>query len=205
MSLGNFYIISAPSGAGKSSLINALLKNADPNQVKLSISHTTRAIRGKEIDGKDYYFVSKEEFQNLIDQDNFLEWATVFGNFYGTSKTFIENSLAQGCDILLDIDWQGARQIREKFSNVKTIYILPPSVQALEMRLMERDQDLDLVRGRMLTAQSEIDHYSEFDYLIVNDDFNTALQELQTILQAERLKQQVQKIRYQRLLQDLLQ
>lgn len=205
MSLGNLYIISAPSGAGKSSLINALLSDLPNNEVQLSISHTTRQPRPNEEHGTHYYFTAKEEFEKLIRQDHFLEWAEVFGNYYGTSLPMIEQSLQQGIDIFLDIDWQGARQIRQKLPNVKTIFILPPSKQELEKRLIGRGQDsLDVIQKRMDKAISEMSHYNEFDYLIINDDFQVALTQLKQILVAERLKQPVQAERHHLLLKQLL-
>lgn len=205
MSLGNLYIISAPSGAGKSSLINALLSELPNNEVQLSISHTTRQPRPNEEHGIHYYFTTKEEFEKLIRQDHFLEWAEVFGNYYGTSLPMIEQSLQQGIDIFLDIDWQGARQIRQKLPNVKTIFILPPSKQELEKRLIGRGQDsLDVIQKRMDKAISEMSHYNEFDYLIINDDFQVALTQLKQILVAERLKQPVQAERHHPLIKQLL-
>lgn len=205
MNLGNLYIISAPSGAGKSSLINALLADLSSNEVQLSISHTTRSPRLGEQDGVHYYFSSHAEFKQLIEQGHFLEWAEVFGNYYGTSLPMIERSLAQGIDVFLDIDWQGARQIREKLPNVKTVFILPPSKAELEKRLIGRGQDsAETISKRMNEAVSEMSHYDEFDYVIVNDDFQTALAELKSILVAERLKQSAQRVRHQVLIAQLL-
>lgn len=205
MSLGNLYIISAPSGAGKSSLINALLADLPRSQVQLSISHTTRNPRPGEEHGVHYYFTQHEEFKRLIEQGHFLEWAEVFGNYYGTSLPMIERSLEQGIDVFLDIYWQGARQIRAKVPNVKTIFILPPSKVELEKRLIGRGQDsAETIAKRMSEAVSEMSHYNEFDYVIVNDDFQVALSELKSILIAERLKQAVQAERYQFLIASLL-
>ncbi|MCT8534975.1 guanylate kinase [Glaesserella parasuis] len=205
MSLGNLYIISAPSGAGKSSLINALLADLPRSQVQLSISHTTRNPRPGEEHGVHYYFTQHDEFKRLIEQGHFLESAEVFGNYYGTSLPMIERSLEQGIDVFLDIDWQGARQIRAKVPNVKTIFILPPSKVELEKRLIGRGQDsAETIAKRMSEAVSEMSHYNEFDYVIVNDDFQVALSELKSILIAERLKQAVQAERYQFLIASLL-
>ena len=205
MSLGNLYIISATSGAGKSSLINALLADLPRSQVQLSISHTTRNPRPGEEHSVHYYFTQHAEFKRLIEQGHFLEWAEVFGNYYGTSLPMIERSLEQGIDVFLDIDWQGARQIREKVPNVKTIFILPPSKAELEKRLIGRGQDsAETIAKRMSEAVSEMSHYNEFDYVIVNDDFQTALSELKSILTAERLKQAVQAERHQGLISQLL-
>ena len=205
MSLGNLYILSAPSGAGKSSLINALLADLPRNEVRLSISHTTRNPRPAEEDGVHYYFTTHAEFEALIEKDHFLEWAEVFGNYYGTSLPMIEKSLEQGVDVFLDIDWQGARQIRQKVSNVKTIFILPPSREELKNRLVGRGQDSEeTIAKRMAEAESEISHYNEFDYVIVNDDFQQALAELKAILTAERLKLSSQEIRHKALIEQLL-
>ncbi|WP_373779163.1 guanylate kinase [Glaesserella sp.] len=205
MSLGNLYIISAPSGAGKSSLINALLADLPRSEVQLSVSHTTRIPRPGEEHGVHYYFTRHDEFKNLIEQGHFLEWAEVFGNYYGTSLPMIERSLEQGIDVFLDIDWQGARQIREKVPNVKTIFILPPSKAELEKRLIGRGQDsAETIAKRMSEAVSEMSHYNEFDYVIVNDDFQVALVELKSILTAERLKQASQAQRHNALISQLL-
>lgn len=205
MSLGNLYILSAPSGAGKSSLINALLADLPRSEVQLSISHTTRNPRPAEEHGVHYYFTNHVEFESLIAQEHFLEWAEVFGNYYGTSLPMIERSLDQGIDVFLDIDWQGARQIRAKVPNVKTIFILPPSREELEKRLIGRGQDsAETIAKRMAEAESEMSHYDEFDYVIVNDDFQTALSELKSILTAERLKQAAQAERHKALIQQLL-
>lgn len=205
MSLGNLYIISAPSGAGKSSLINALLATQSTSEVQLSISHTTRKPRPAEQDGVHYYFTTHAEFESLIAQGHFLEYAEVFGNYYGTSLPMIEKSLAAGIDVFLDIDWQGARQIRQKLPNVKTVFILPPSREELEKRLIGRGQDsAEVIAKRMAEAVSEMSHYNEFDYVIINDDFQTALNELKSILTAERLKQAPQSLRHQQLITHLL-
>lgn len=206
MSLGNLYILSAPSGAGKSSLLNALLADLPSHQVQLSVSHTTRLPRPGEIHGEHYYFTDHAEFKRLIEQGHFLEWAEVFGNYYGTSLPLIERSLEQGIDVFLDIDWQGARQIRQQLPNVKSIFILPPSKAELEKRLIGRGQDsAETIAKRMAEAVSEMSHYDEFDYVIVNDHFQTALAELNSILMAERLKQAAQAQRHQPLIQSLLQ
>lgn len=205
MSLGNLYILSAPSGAGKSSLINALLADLPRSEVQLSISHTTRSPRPAEENGVHYYFTDHAEFKALIEKGHFLEWAEVFGNYYGTSLPMIQQSLEKGIDVFLDIDWQGARQIRQQVPNVKTIFILPPSKAELEKRLVGRGQDsAETIANRMAEAVSEMSHYNEFDYLIVNDDFQTALAELKSILTVERLKQQSQAVRHQALIAQLL-
>ena len=206
MSQGNLYILSAPSGAGKSSLISALLASDSSTQKMVSVSHTTRAPRPGEVEGVHYYFVSKEEFESLIEQDLFLEYAKVFGgNYYGTSLPAIEENLAKGIDVFLDIDWQGAQQIRKKVSSVKSIFILPPSLPELERRLIGRGQDSEeVIAERMSKAISEISHYDEYDYVIVNDDFEKALKDLQSILQSERLTKDYQQKQNAMLIQQLL-
>ena len=202
-SRGNLFILSAPSGAGKSSLINALLKkHAD---MKVSVSHTTRAPRPGENDAEHYHFVSVDEFKALIAKDDFFEWAQVFDNYYGTSKQAIEEQLAAGIDVFLDIDWQGARQVREIMKDVKTIFILPPSKQELEQRLNNRGQDsAEIIAGRMTQAQSETSHYDEYDFVVVNDDFDTALSEIESIAIAQRLTLKAQTTRHQTLINELL-
>ncbi|ADT69771.1 MULTISPECIES: guanylate kinase [Pseudoalteromonas] len=202
-SRGNLFILSAPSGAGKSSLINALLKkHAD---MKVSVSHTTRAPRPGENDAEHYHFVSVDEFKALIAKDDFFEWAQVFDNYYGTSKQAIEEQLAAGIDVFLDIDWQGARQVREIMDDVKTIFILPPSKQELEQRLNNRGQDsAEIIAGRMAQAQSETSHYDEYDFVVVNDDFDTALSEIESIVIAQRLTLKAQTTRHQTLINELL-
>ncbi|MEM6984013.1 MAG: guanylate kinase [Pseudomonadota bacterium] len=202
-SRGNLFILSAPSGAGKSSLINALLKkHAD---MKVSVSHTTRAPRPGENDAEHYHFVSVDEFKALIAKDDFFEWAQVFDNYYGTSKQAIEEQLAAGIDVFLDIDWQGARQVREIMDDVKTIFILPPSKQELEQRLNNRGQDsAEIIAGRMAQAQSETSHYDEYDFVVVNDDFDTALSEIESVVIAQRLTLKAQTTRHQTLINELL-
>lgn len=200
---GNLFILSAPSGAGKSSLINALLERH--SDMKVSVSHTTRSPRPGEENGVHYHFVTQDEFKQVIADDGFFEWAQVFDNYYGTSKQSIETQLANGIDVFLDIDWQGARQVRELVSDVRTIFILPPSKQELEARLNSRGQDsAEVIASRMAKAQSETSHYNEYDYLIVNDDFDTALYQLETIVFASRLAQTNQTHKHQQLLNDLL-
>ena len=200
---GNLFILSAPSGAGKSSLINALLKkHAD---MKVSVSHTTRAPRPGEENGVHYHFVSTDEFKALIAKDDFFEWAQVFDNYYGTSKQAIESQLDAGFDVFLDIDWQGAQQVREIMPSVKTIFILPPSKEELEQRLNNRGQDsAEVIASRMAKAQSETSHYNEYDYVIVNDDFESALGDIEMIVMAQRLTLKAQEERHQVLLNSLL-
>ena len=205
MRLGNLYILSAPSGAGKSSLINALLADLPRHEVQLSISHTTRQPRPAEEDGVHYYFTCHTEFESLIEKGHFLEWAEVFGNYYGTSLPMIERSLEQGIDVFLDIDWQGAQQIRAKVPDVKSIFILPPSLPELERRLIGRGQDsAEVIADRMSKAVNEISHYAEYDYIIVNDNFTEALADLKSILRAEKLTLTYQYKQNQRLINELL-
>ena len=206
MSQGNLYILSAPSGAGKSSLIAALLEKNDGSRKMVSISHTTRAPRPGEADGVHYYFLSVDEFERLIEKGHFLEYAKVFGgNYYGTSLPTIEENLAKGIDVFLDIDWQGAQQIRQKVPSVKSIFILPPSLTELERRLVGRGQDSkDVIDERMSKAIGEISHYDEYDFVIVNDDFEQALADLQSILQSERLTLDYQRNENRQLIASLL-
>lgn len=200
---GNLFILSAPSGAGKSSLIHALL--GQHQDMQLSVSHTTRAPRPGEVDGVHYHFVTVDAFKAQIEAGNFLEWAEVFGNFYGTSRTAIADQLAQGRDVFLDIDWQGARQIKSQVPSVRSIFILPPSVQELERRLQQRGQDSqEVIAKRMQQAQSEISHANEYDYLLVNADFQSCLQDLQHVVLSHRLQWQKQQLRQQALLANLL-
>lgn len=203
---GNLYIISAPSGAGKSSLISELLKQDEHNKMMVSISHTTRDPRPGETHGIHYYFVSHSEFESLISQDVFLEYAQVFGgNYYGTSLIAIEENLAKGIDVFLDIDWQGAQQIRKKLPSVKSIFILPPSLEELRKRLIGRGQDSqEVIEQRMSKAVSEISHYKEYDYVVINDNFEQALSDIYHILGAERLTVNYQQKQNGTLLKQLL-
>lgn len=205
MGKGTLYIVSAPSGAGKSSLISALLETNPTYAMKVSVSHTTRGMRPGEQDGVHYHFVQKEHFEDLITKGEFLEYAEVFGNYYGTSRVWIEDNLNKGIDIFLDIDWQGAQQIRKQMPQAKSIFILPPSKEELERRLTARGQDSEaVIAKRMNEAQSEISHYAEYDYVIVNDDFDVALIDLKAILRAERLKEEKQAAKYNHMLTELL-
>jgi guanylate kinase len=201
--LGTLYIISAPSGAGKTSLVKELLTQIE--QLELSVSHTTRAKRNGEIDGVDYYFIDKSKFQQMIEKDQFVEHACVFDNFYGTSAAHIQEDLDKGIDIILEIDWQGAEQVKQKFAHCESIFILPPSKQELYKRLTNRGQDSQkIIDGRMLQAVNEMVHYKQYDYIIVNDDFSIALKQLQSIFHANRLKKARQVFYLQQLIKDLL-
>ena len=200
---GTLYIISAPSGAGKTSLVKALLEK--DAKVRVSVSHTTRAPRDGEVDGVAYNFVTLAEFDQVIDAGQFLEYAEVFTNKYGTSKLWVEEQLAAGIDVILEIDWQGAQQVREKMPNALSIFILPPSRTELERRLTGRGTDsAEIIAGRMAQAESEMSHFGEFDYLVINDQFDDALNQLQAIFTANRLKMGVQTAVQKSLLEDLL-
>jgi guanylate kinase len=186
-SKGVLYIVSAPSGAGKTSLVKALLK-ADP-AIRLSVSYTTRPPRPGETDGRDYHFVSRERFEEMLAEDEFLEHAEVYGNFYGTSKGSIERDLDAGRDTLLEIDWQGAEQVRRHFPQSASIFVLPPSFNALRTRLAGRGQDSEeVIERRLAAAAHDVAHAEAFDYIIVNDDFDHALQDLVAITRSIRLE-----------------
>lgn len=196
---GSLIIISAPSGTGKTSLVSALMQNL--TNIRISISHTTRPARPGEVSGEHYYFVTPQEFNTMLKADVFLEHAEVFGNFYGTSKDWVEKTLQQGDDVILEIDWQGAKQIRQKIPDTVSIFILPPSEIILRQRLQARAQDsAKVIEGRMQQAKHEVSHFSEYDYLIVNDDFDAALNHLITIILAARLRCKKQKLLQQRLI-----
>lgn len=183
---GTLYIVSAPSGAGKTSLVKALLERL--SGVSLSVSHTTRAPRPGESDGVDYHFVSLKQFEEMVGAGDFLEHARVFDNYYGTSKASVRAQLDQGEDVILEIDWQGARQVRETFPGATGVFILPPSQAVLRERLMARGQDDEqVISRRMRDAVSEMSHFAEYQYLIVNDDFGEALDDLAAIFRAGRL------------------
>lgn len=202
-STGTLYIISAPSGAGKSSLVKALI-DIEP-QIRVSVSHTTRAMRPGEENGVHYHFVEREEFVKMIEHGDFLERAEVFGNLYGTSQSYLQQTLDEGHDLILEIDWQGAEQVRKLMPQARSIFILPPSQQALRVRLDNRGQDsAEIIDGRMREAVSEMSHYVDYDYLIINDDFALALDDLKSIFHANRLKQKRQQQRYGKLLAELL-
>ncbi|MFT5521190.1 MAG: guanylate kinase [Enterobacterales bacterium] len=200
---GNLYIVSAPSGAGKTSLLKALTTKDDG--ISTSISTTTRLIRKGEVNGVDYHFVSIEDFHELIQQGDFLEHAEVFGNFYGTSENRLNKALNLGNDLVLEIDWQGAQQIREQLPDAISIFILPPSRDELARRLTGRGQDNpEIIEKRMSSAIEEISHYNEYDFLIINDDFDIALNDLESIIKAHRLVQTKQTNANQQLISDLL-
>lgn len=202
-SLGTLYIISAPSGAGKTSLVKALLEQIDG--IGVSVSHTTRAKRSGEIDGQDYHYINHDKFEAMVEAGEFLEHAQVFDNFYGTAMANIEDTLHKGDDVILEIDWQGAGQVRKLMPASVNIFILPPSRLALEERLRSRGQDSDeIIARRMRDAKSETSHYPEYDYLVVNDQFENALVELKSIVLARRNRYQAQTQRLAPLLKELL-
>lgn len=189
---GNLYVITAPSGAGKSSLVNALLAQ-DP-ALSLSVSHTTRAPRGKEQNGKEYWFTDTSNFKQMIEKNDFFEWAHVHGNYYGTSRPAIQTALQKGDDILLEIDWQGALQIKEIFPQAVLIFILPPSWEELKNRLKNRGEDSEeVIEKRLENAKIELAQAKNFDFVIINAVFETALSELKTVVQAQRLRYEAQK------------
>ncbi|KIH81083.1 guanylate kinase [Pseudomonas batumici] len=202
-STGTLYIISAPSGAGKTSLVKALI-DAEP-QIRVSVSHTTRAMRPGEENGVNYHFVDRAEFVRMVEHGDFLEQAEVFGNLYGTSQSHLQQTLDEGHDLILEIDWQGAEQVRRQMPEARSIFILPPSQQALRQRLTNRGQDSDaIIEGRMREAVSEMSHYVEYDFLIINDDFAHALDDLKAIFRANRLQQLPQQQQFTQLLSELL-
>jgi len=201
---GTLYIISAPSGAGKSSLLRALLEILG-GSLALSVSHTTRSPRPGEVNGKDYHFIDVATFRKMVDSNAFFEHAQVFDNYYGTSKQGVTAQLQAGVDVILEIDWQGARLIRELMPAAVSIFILPPSREALQQRLQDRGQDdAAVVARRMRDAVSEMSHYHEFDYLVINDVFKAALDELAAILLSHRLRLPAQQQRHAGLLAALL-
>lgn len=205
MARGTLYTISAPSGAGKTSLVNALLKdNTDP-KLSVSVSHTTRTMRPGEVDGVNYHFVNTEEFVAMREREDFLESAEVFGNFYGTSRAWVQAQLDQGIDVILEIDWQGAEQVTGRISPNKSIFILPPSLECLRDRLTNRATDNDeTIERRMREAKAEISHYAAADYLVINEVFDEALADLKAIIRSTRLEKFQQHQNNRDLLQALL-
>jgi len=200
---GTLYIVAAPSGAGKSSLVNALLERE--REIVLSISHTTRPPRPGDVDGEHYHFVNRGVFERLIADNAFLEHAEVFGNLYGTSRNAVEPLLAQGRDVLLEIDWQGARQVRKVMPDSVSIFVLPPSREELERRLRTRAADSAVTIARRLAeSREEIAHVDDFDYVVVNDEFADALNDLRSIVTTRRLRREAQAKRHAALIADLL-
>jgi len=199
---GTLFVISAPSGAGKTSLVAEMLKN--DAKLGVSISHTTRPMREGEQDGVNYHFVSRDEFEAMIARGDFLEHADVFGNYYGTSQVWVRETLARGEDVILEIDWQGAEQVRRLIPECVSIFIVPPSAEVLRERLTGRGTDApDVVERRLREATEECSHALEFDYLVVNDDFQVALAVLLAFVRSQRLRMQVQQARHRDLLAGL--
>lgn len=200
---GTLYIVSAPSGAGKTSLVKALIDAMA--HVRVSVSHTTRSIRPGEVDGVNYHFTPREKFIEMLEQGDFLEHAEVFGNLYGTSLSWVKETLAKGFDLILEIDWQGAQQVRKLIPEAKSIFILPPTHQDLRQRLYNRGQDAaDVIDLRMQQAITEMSHYIEYDYIIINDVFAAALEDLKAIFRSNQLQLASQQKRHTQLLNDLL-
>ena len=200
---GKLFIVSAPSGAGKTSLVKALI-DSNP-EVVVSISHTTRKKRSGEIDGNDYFFIDVDQFEQMIERDEFIEYAKVFDNYYGTSQSSVERQLGEGLKVILEIDWQGAAQVRDRIQNVQSIFILPPSKIELEKRLRDRGQDSEeIIARRMRDAEAEISHYNEFDYVLLNDDFDQALIELTSLVVEGRGTQSISEGNLQALAADLM-
>ncbi len=199
---GNLFVISAPSGAGKTSLVRSLIEMMPVLYV--SISHTTRQRRPYEKDGIDYHFVDQKSFLSLVKAGQFLEYAKVFDHYYGTSRPWVEKQMSEGKDIILEIDWQGAEQVRKQIANTVNIFVLPPSYSTLESRLVGRGDNSENVDRRMLEARNEITHYRDYDFLVINDKFDAALQELITIIRAMKLGYPQQKAYYDKFVNQLL-
>ncbi len=203
MSTANLYIISAPSGAGKTSLVKRLINELD--SLTVSVSHTTRTQRPGEVHGQDYYFISQTGFQTMLQNQAFLEHAQVFDNYYGTALQTVTDHLKHGTDVILEIDWQGAQQVRANLPDSSSIFILPPSTEALEQRLTSRGQDSEeTIQRRMRDAAKEMSHYHEYDYLVVNDEFETALLQLKSIIIANRCRKNYQLENLQQVLSQCL-
>jgi len=195
---GNLFVVVAPSGAGKTSLVNDLLQR-DP-QIRLSISYTTRGPREGELNGRDYHFVTREQFEKMIAADDFLEHANVFGNYYGTSRRWIEERLSGDHDVLLEIDWQGAQQVRKLFEQMVGIFIMPPSLEELRRRLQRRGKDApDTIERRLAGARDDISHVLEFEYIIVNESFDSAATDLHAVVRATRVSRTQQELRLEKL------
>ncbi|WP_180069842.1 guanylate kinase [Acinetobacter sp. YH16038] len=200
---GLLFVVSAASGTGKTSLVKALLERV--NNLHVSVSHTTRGQRPGELDGVHYHFSTKEDFLNLVEEGGFIEYAEVFGNYYGTAQATVKEQLAKGHDVLLEIDWQGAQQVRRLFPESKQIFILPPSQFDLRQRLSNRGTDsVEVIEHRLSCAVEDMQQYVNFDYVIINDDFNKALHDLESVIIANRLVLSQQAIRHEKLIQALI-
>jgi len=200
---GLLFVVSAASGTGKTSLVKALLERV--NNLHVSVSHTTRGQRPGELDGVHYHFATKEDFLNLVNENGFIEYAEVFGNYYGTAQATVKEQLAKGHDVLLEIDWQGAEQVRKLFPESKQIFILPPSQFDLRQRLSNRGTDsVEVIEHRLSCAVEDMQQYTHFDYVIINDDFNKALHDLEAVIIANRLTLSQQAQRHQELIQKLI-
>lgn len=200
---GTLYVIAAPSGTGKTTLVRVLTESLP--KVIVSTSHTTRKQRPSETDGEDYYFISREKFEELIAHGDFLEHATVFNHLYGTSKSMVEQTLLKGTDVILEIDWQGHQQIKQLMPECISIFILPPSLDILRDRLVKRDQDHpDVIENRLSDVRETVSHLPEFDYIIINDDFTRALHDLKIIIESGRLAKQRQIPNHRQLINSLL-
>ncbi|ALH95008.1 guanylate kinase [Acinetobacter equi] len=200
---GLLFVVSAASGTGKTSLVKALLERV--NNLHVSVSHTTRGQRPGELDGVHYHFATKEDFLNLVNENGFIEYAEVFGNYYGTAQATVKEQLAKGHDVLLEIDWQGAEQVRKLFPESKQIFILPPSQFDLRQRLSNRGTDsVEVIEYRLSCAVEDMQQYTHFDYVIINDDFNKALHDLEAVIIANRLTLSQQAQRHQELIQKLI-
>ena len=201
--MANLFIVAAPSGCGKTSLVKALIEKTE--NLCVSVSHTTRNARPGEVHGKNNFFISQQEFDQINKDNGFIESAQVFDNYYGSAKQTVKDLLATGTDVILEIDWQGARQVKQTFTDATGIFILPPSEAALRERLTDRGQDdITIVDRRMQDAVSEMQHYNEFDYLVINDDFEVALEDLSQIIHAQRLRLSQQVLNHQSLLNSLI-
>lgn len=197
--IGNLYVIAAPSGTGKTTLVKALVDSLP--KITVSISHTTRLKRPNEMHGVNYYFIDKTEFERMIAQDEFLEHATVFDNYYGTSKSWVEETLAKGIDVILEIDWQGHQQIKRLLPDSISIFILPPTLEDLQDRLIKRNQDHpEIIKKRLADAKETVSHINEFEFVVINDDFVNALHDLKIIIEAGRLLQKRQAIKFAKLI-----
>lgn len=201
--IGNLFIVAAPSGGGKTSLVKKLVQ--DLANIDVAVSHTTRDRRSAEVNGVDYFFINEPEFLRMVEEHAFVEHAEVFNHFYGTSVAQIRERLQAGFDVVLDIDWQGAQQIKRTFADAVSVFIIPPSLDILKQRLMDRRRDdPQVIQHRMQQAKDEMSHYAEFDYLIVNDDFDIAASELQAIIVVNRLRMSRQSVQQRKLLSFLL-